>query len=790
MLRYTNLESISGYLLPQHVQEDGSVALGMQTLTDGTSISRVISEAINGHVDIAKEDWLIMLGLDKVKTPLFHAMILSGTPVKESLEFLNRPIIKYALKEMNRGIIQSEIHYDKATLANRKASNILEGLLYKFIYTDTAAGKKANELVRENTKNGKKPSMNTLTTAILTYPNFKKAFFSEESTVGKDIASLAMLQNLRERQSKIQQLNSLVDYNTKSYQSSYQKEAEETTYAMVKNSFNESGLASLTKTSALSAFNVANTVSGLLDKAFPVTGHRMVFNAINRYANRAGLFTQDDLVKAARTVKDNLILATIHQEAVDQDGKRVFEKVFGQEGFVTKNNENNLVARLKALKESYPDIQSNLVVENLYEEKVSVATPYIIFKLKNANLDKYLINEYEKAFLKGMNDVRPEVSQFFKDLGIANFMQFGYSSNAYGLNQIVPFEVYVDYTTQAEQSIKANLESEDYVKGMTEYLAEMTYINESFELPHRFFDLNYLKRDYPSVYGNRSNFNIDLGEIAENLQQGATTQPTTQPTEVTTTNQPKGVEVKAGIFVNEGAISQEEQLELFNYLKPFLEEQAAKTNKGKYASKMIGLGLRWDYKSNNPGKTAVNIPDVISPSNKTKYGYYTESINNQPLGTITNRFREIIGKATGLDMSLYDGAIINLYDNDSFISSHNDVDESRSAINYPVVGINLGGTGNFSIESRDGSPMQLNLDAGTAYVFGVNGVNREVFHRTFPTAQASFLPELTTKLDNKTYEAGSYRVTITMRRVMPLEQSLPNNPNNSLGFEEESCEIG
>jgi alkylated DNA repair dioxygenase AlkB len=235
------------------------------------------------------------------------------------------------------------------------------------------------------------------------------------------------------------------------------------------------------------------------------------------------------------------------------------------------------------------------------------------------------------------------------------------------------------------------------------------------------------------------------------------------------TVKPKGTEVKAGIFVNEGAISKEQQLELFNYLKPFLEEQASKTNKGANASKMIGLGLRWDYKSNNPGKTAVNIPDVINPLNKTKYGYYTESINEQPLGQITNRFREIISRATGLDMSMYDGAIINLYDNNSFISSHNDVDESESAINYPVVGINLGGTGNFSIESRDGNPMQLKLDAGTAYVFGVNGVNREVFHRTFPTTQDSFLPELTTKLDNKTYEAGSYRVTITMRRVMPIE---------------------
>ena len=249
------------------------------------------------------------------------------------------------------------------------------------------------------------------------------------------------------------------------------------------------------------------------------------------------------------------------------------------------------------------------------------------------------------------------------------------------------------------------------------------------------------------------------------------------PTEaVVSGNKPKGEMVKEGIYVNQGALTKDEQLELFNYLKPFLEEQAAKTNKGVSASKMIGLGLRWDYKSNNPGKQSMNIPDVINPGNKNKYGYYNTSINNQSLGQITPRFRELMEKATGVDMTHYDGAIINLYDNESFISSHNDVDESKSAIRYPVIGINLGGTGNFSIESRDGSPKQLNLKAGTGYVFGVDGTNRAVFHRTFPGKQDSFLPELTTKLDGKTYEPGSYRVTITMRRVMPLEENMPTSP--------------
>jgi hypothetical protein len=267
--------------------------------------------------------------------------------------------------------------------------------------------------------------------------------------------------------------------------------------------------------------------------------------------------------------------------------------------------------------------------------------------------------------------------------------------------------------------------------------------------------------------------NVDLETGLQMLREGEGPKDNS----VSNENKPKGTEVKEVIYVNQAALTKEEQLELFNYLKPYIEEQGAKTNKGTEASKMIGLGLRWDYKSNNPGKTPVDTGEIILPSSKTKYGYYNTSINNQPLAPITDRFRELMSKATGVDMANYDGAIINLYAKDTFIASHNDVDESVTAINYPVIGVNLGGKGNFSIEPRDGTPIQnLNLEAGTAYVFGVDGKNRKVYHRTFPTPQDSFLPELTTKIDGKTYPAGSYRVTITMRRIMPLTEGMPTAP--------------
>ena len=244
--------------------------------------------------------------------------------------------------------------------------------------------------------------------------------------------------------------------------------------------------------------------------------------------------------------------------------------------------------------------------------------------------------------------------------------------------------------------------------------------------------------------------------------------------------------IKPGIEIKKGALTKKEQLELFSILKPFIEEQAAKTNKGKDANVMLGLELRWDYVSNNPGVKPLDIGPIINPASSSKFGYYTLSINGKPLGEISPRIRELMTKATGVDTTHYDGAIINLYTDSTFVSSHDDVDESIEAIKYPVVVANIGGAGNFAVTKEsdvyiknteyDKDDMHT-LNAGDAYVFGVNGQNRKVYHRTFPNLGTSFLPEITTKIDGKTYPTGSYRISLTMRRVKPLKgTNIPKVP--------------
>ncbi len=244
--------------------------------------------------------------------------------------------------------------------------------------------------------------------------------------------------------------------------------------------------------------------------------------------------------------------------------------------------------------------------------------------------------------------------------------------------------------------------------------------------------------------------------------------------------------VDAGVEIYNNSISREEEIEMFEMIKPFLESQGAKTNSGKNAPIMIGMGLRWDYKSNNPNLTPIQINSTIdnSPYQRSKYGYYDKSFDGKPLGVIPSRLKYLISKATGVDATHYDGAIINVYKKGSFISAHADVDESSQAINYPVLVANIGGEGSLSIESSisrrekksysNKDFMNKPLGQRASYVFGKDGINRDIYHRTIPSSGKGTLPEL--NIRGEVIPENSYRISITMRRVNDIQEGIPSMP--------------
>ena len=98
-----------------------------------------------------------------------------------------------------------------------------------------------------------------------------------------------------------------------------------------------------------------------------------------------------------------------------------------------------------------------------------------------------------------------------------------------------------------------------------------------------------------------------IRDVYENTTQSSTSvSQSTQPTSEV------GVkEIADGVKIIDNALTSSEEAEIFQMIKPFLESQGSRSNKGKAAPIMIGMGLRWDYKSNNPGKSPVEIKETM-----------------------------------------------------------------------------------------------------------------------------------------------------------------------------------
>jgi alkylated DNA repair dioxygenase AlkB len=769
-------KGVRRYLLESNRTADGYIDFSRVNNVDGTRISRMSGETISAHVDIEKNDGIARIGLNNLITPVVNYVLMAGTRFNDIVNLINKTtvigeeprssILEYSkgkslediLKTILEGVPENSL---EATLINNSKDEFDTIIRSKFIsnvYKQMYA-KTTQETAREELLSRKEPLFDVRRLAV----------FLELEDQTRDLATISLA----------------VDYDTFSPQNfeSFSSASLELIPYLEENGeksaiFNRQGLLDVIGNTVVSSFQVQQDVLDKFVEVFPISANPKITNKIlKQYSIAKQTNRRLDYDRYSRVFKNDLLYA-LFLNNVPQAG--MFEQ------FLDKKNPGNIGSLYTNLKTRLA--QRGITAENdifgLVSINSDINSTFIRTGLKQTELE-FSVDIYKEEFEKGFNWSHPSLDPTnASDAELIADMQGFFKAFAYaGILGTQLNKKFDSYLPLIPESI--------YTFPMSSVIPEFISRNEAaLEEDNSKFMNDFTTRfreNHPELYGSKNipvtlnyykDYNLSRDNIIDltTISQSELTLKYSESAQASTNLTPKGTEVKGGIYVNQSALSQEEQLELFNYLKPFLEEQAAKTNKGKSASKMIGLGLRWDYKSNNPGKKSVSIPDVINPLNKTKYGYYTTSINDQPLAPITSRFRELMQKASGVDMTNYDGAIINLYEENTFISSHNDVDESRSAINYPVIGVNLGGTGNFSIESRDGSPKQLDLKSGTAYVFGVNGVNREVFHRTLPKPQDSFLPELTTRLDGKTYEPGSYRVTITMRRVMPLVEGMTTNP--------------
>jgi hypothetical protein len=82
-------------------EQTNSVMLGAINNIENQSIADLISQLINGFVDVAKDPWVFNLQANKQNTPIILFMIMSGVSVPNVVNLLNNPLVLEYNKELS-----------------------------------------------------------------------------------------------------------------------------------------------------------------------------------------------------------------------------------------------------------------------------------------------------------------------------------------------------------------------------------------------------------------------------------------------------------------------------------------------------------------------------------------------------------------------------------------------------------------------------------------------------------------------------------------------------------------
>jgi len=231
-------------------------------------------------------------------------------------------------------------------------------------------------------------------------------------------------------------------------------------------------------------------------------------------------------------------------------------------------------------------------------------------------------------------------------------------------------------------------------------------------------------------------------------------------------------------------------------IRPQIQAQLYKENKGKFANEMFHYGLMWSRTNAKAGPVQIQKFEGV---NNNTYNYHALDQNGNPLPAITDLQPIIneIEKSLGIDMSNYDSVIGNLYLDDQYVYPHKDTTESVTARNYPVVVYTIGNDSGLGIVDNNNGKMtfantydtvylpsgdkltgytnEILTKNGSIYTFGMNGKGRfELTHST-PTnsKKTQQFPPIT--LPNGQV-VTNYTITLTFRRAADLIPNMPVSP--------------
>lgn len=500
---------------------NGNISLSaLTTVGSNVKISEIISQMINGYVDVAKDDWIFFVGLVKEVSSVALFMNHAGVPLNEIVAFVKNPIIKDYIKQK---INSKSLFYKNATKDTIKnPTDYIRRTLFKKLGVPTNYVDK-NLDVREL-------SIKKITKKVL--EGFKGTNIldndQKEITENKKQAQiLAHFIELEELSSNLTELMGSLNADTNKAKSIYF--AEETFRKLrsvkLKNLFPLDKINSIENNSSISSFvnikdGVKRIITDLWKQVFTVgdarTLNTFLYNKLTDDFNIKGDLRGKNKEKFLKTFKNDLFQYIFQNYVFKPNSTQLISKSI--KPLLDNKSNKSIRVLITDFRNKFPDIaKTNSLIEKLtysISNNKEAGTNLVNPKLNTGKLDVSMSNELTEAFEKLLNDTNPEVVQFAKILAYIGFMQSGLNKSNISYTTIIPNEAYSPLMKDPILKFGEYLQKEESLKTLENFYKLFRRNNPNFFTIEQSFPNKepYRFKDYEDL--NKFDIFADMSNLA------------------------------------------------------------------------------------------------------------------------------------------------------------------------------------------------------------------------------------------------------------------------------------
>ena len=514
-------------LLP-HNTYNGNITLSKITSAAQQSISEVISQMMNGYVDVAKGAWIFDLGLVKevASTALF--LNQAGVPLKDIVTLVNTPVIKaYVENKINSNSVFLRNFDPESQLQKTKKARIKT---YQEFGTIIDEETNLDEYILNDLKN--------VSNILSATPSQILSHYIELENLANLHTSL-----MRGLNGDTNKSSSIFDAEYSFY--SFQELQSSKLYPKDKVEY-------IQEKSVISSFiNKETGVKRLLPKLWKPILSLSEARSINDFIidsllNLKGLKTEykyNNRDKLIKSFKNDLFLYIFQNYATDPETNNLFSSSLYP--LLNTKTPNNIKERYTKFKEKYPNLFEENTFLNKLSYNLSKKSNIVNFELKVSKLDKSSQNEFTEALEKLLEHPNKEVKQFAKFVIYTGFIQSGLSKSYLSYTSLIPNELYTSLISDAISQFTKFLKTKEAPVFLKNYTQKFIFNNPSFFLnlkssnsePTRL--KNYTDASKPSIFV--PNMEEDYQRITKEKQvislPTPTTELTSQQSEVNTVEQ-------------------------------------------------------------------------------------------------------------------------------------------------------------------------------------------------------------------------------------------------------------